>query len=186
MSRLTSWVRETEHSLARERHPSMELHLGSSIPAWVLRLAALACAAGASVIVTGSVSTATLMLLACVVVAIWPGFGLPPLLAAVIGWGLLAAEPTALAASGVVLGVHAMLVLTRLVGSVSWGAQVELRALARVGAPFLVIQLLAQAMMHLALAIPQGGTSMVWAGITGLAMLVALTAVLVRALRRMT
>lgn len=63
---------------------------------------------------------------------------------------------------------------------------VELRVLARVGWPFLVLQVIAQTFMHLALALPQGGDSVVWIAVVVLAVLVGLTAVMVRALRSMT
>lgn len=184
MSRLTGWAQDAEDMLPKQRPPSMELHLGSWVPAWVLRLAAFAMAVAASLMVADSIVTTVVMLLACLTVLFWPGIGMPVAVAAFIGWGLMAGDPGGWQASVVVLGVHGFLVLTRLVGGVGWEARVEVRALGQVGKPFLVMQALAQGMLHLALALPQGGPSMVWAGIAGLAVLVSLTAMLVRALRR--
>lgn len=186
MGRVSTWARRAEESLPEQRPPAMRLHLGPAVPAWVLRLAALLLAVGASVVVAGSVVTMVLMILASLTVAFWPGLGLPVGVAAFIGWGLMAGDPLVVEAAVVVFCVHGFLVLSRLVGGVGRDAVVELRAVARVGWPFLVLQVIAQAFMHLALALPQGGAWVTWIAVVALAVLVGLTAVMVRALRRMT
>src|SRR5699024_3256779 len=99
MGRLTAWAQDAEDMLPRQRPPSMELHLGPSLPAWVLRLTALALAVAASLVVANSVVTTVLMLLACLTVLLWPGIGMPVAVAAFIGWGLMAGEPGAWQAS---------------------------------------------------------------------------------------
>lgn len=186
MGRVSNWARRAEASLPEQRPPTMRLHLGPAVAAWVLRLAALLLAVSASVVVANSVVTMVLMILASLTVAFWPGYGLPVGVAAFLGWGLMVGEPTVAESTVVVFCVHGFLVLSRVVGGVSWEAVVELRVLARVGWPFLVLQVIAQTFMHLALALPQGGDSVVWIAVVVLAVLVGLTAVMVRALRSMT
>jgi len=66
---------------------------------------------------------------------------------------------------------------------VGWGARVELAALARVGKPFLAIQVLAQSTMYLARALPVEGAALDWVAVGVLAVLVVLTAALARRLR---
>lgn len=178
-------VRDAEERLPQQRPPSMHLHLEATVPAWVLRLVALVLAAIASLLVTDTIVTSTLLLLASLTVALLPGVGLPVVVAGLIGWGLLTGEPSVLTGTLVVLCVHAFLVLTRLIGGVGWDAVVELRALRRVGGPFLVIQALAQVTMHLAFAMPAAGSWLVWAAVGAIAVLVVLTWALARSLRQM-
>lgn len=180
-----SWLGRGEDALPQQRLPSMRLHLGASVPAWLLRVLAWGLAVGASLLVVDSAVMTALLVLASVLVLCWPGSEAPVVVAALIGWGLLATAPGAAVASGVVLGVHGFLVLTRLIGGLGWQARVQVQALRRVGGPFLVLQGAAQALLHLALVLPGGGPWVVWVASIALAVLVVLTALLVRALRTM-
>lgn len=183
-TRARSWWLET--SRGPSRPPAMGVHLGAAVPAWSLRAVAFALAVAAGALVTNSGVTTALLVLAAVPVAVAPGTALPVLTAGLIGWGLLAGDADPLLASVVVLCVPAFLLLGRLTGGVGWQARIELGALRRAGQPFLVFQVLAQVMMHLAFVLPAAGRGSLWAGVAALAALTVLTGLLGRRLRATT
>lgn len=162
--------------------PTMTIHVEQCLPAWVLRAIAGAAVAGCGLaLATGPFSLA-IALLSAVAVLLWPGTGSPLVVLALYGYLYIIADPHQGVAALLLLGLHLMLSLTRLVGSVGPGAKVEVAALVRAGRPFVVIQVFAQAVLHLAMGLPALG-GVVWLGIGALAGLLALTVVMVRALR---
>lgn len=163
----------------------MRLHLGTTVPAWALRVPAFALAAIAAVVVTSAPLTTAVLVLAAVPVLVAPGTALPVVTAGLIGWGLLAGDAHPVTATVVVLCVPSFLAVCRLVGGVGWAARVEVSAVSGAGRPLLGFVAIALAVMHLAMAAPAAGPGWLWAGIGALAALAVLTGLLTRRLRAM-
>lgn len=183
MSALTAWARGADRIVPRQRTPAIEADVGWAIPAWALRIVAAVLVVAPGLLVTTSL-TIRLVIAAIALAVLWsPGNGVPVFAAAILAWGLLGAEPGPLIASVMLLCVHAMLVITRAIGSVGWEAKVDRSAIGRVAVPFLVIQAIAQLALHAAHLLPNLGPVSVWLAIGALAALIVLTGALVRVLR---
>lgn len=163
--------------------PAMTIHVETGLPAWVLRAIAGAAVAVCGLLLATGPVTVAMVLLAVAFVVLLPETGLPAVVLAFYGYLYIIADPHQGVAAVLLLGLHLMLTLTRLVGSVGPRASVEVAALIRVGRGFVVFQVFAQVVLHLAMGLPTLG-GVVWLGVGALAGLLALTVIMVRALRQ--
>lgn len=168
------------------RPPQMRLHTGRTLPAWALRVTCAVVLVICGVLVSTGYFSLVISVLGAVVVALAPWSGIPVTVVGVLAYLYVIGEANQLIAAVLLLGLHGVLTLTRLMGSVGPRAQVEVAALARVGAPFGVIQVFAQLMLHLAMGLPVLGGPVIWIAVATLAALLVLVVLLVRALRAVT
>lgn len=171
---------------APPRPPQMQLHTGRALPAWVLRVTCAVVLMICGVLVSSGYFSLVISLIGAVVVALAPWSGIPVTVVGVLAYLYVIAEPNQLIAAVLLLGLHTVLTLTRLMGSVGPRAQVEVAALVRIGAPFGLIQVFSQLMLHLAMGLPVLGGGVIWVAVATLAALVVLVVLLVRALRAVT
>ena len=147
--RLRDWVRAVLIAYLPQmvdRFPPVRLHLGPTVPGWVLRtvVAALALACVTTIQPQTYVWLLVAGLLAALILV--PGRGLPATTAAVIGILLVitGTPPTIVRTALLLLGLHLMAQFGPLAGQVGFSGRIELRALIPPLRRLLAIQLVAQ------------------------------------------
>lgn len=149
--RLVEGVRRSYRTLlsllpTKARLPAVRLELEHWLPCWVFRLLSVLLALGsAALVLSGTFGWLVVGVLA-VLILIRPGSPAAPVLAAVLGFSLLQQPEQVWGLRGplLLLGVHACIALSALIGVTSWTARVQLRVLASPLGRFAVIQLVAQ------------------------------------------
>lgn len=147
-----------EPAAQRPRRPTISIDLGPAVPAWLLRgLAGLAV-----VPLIAVMDNVALPILAAVVAAAVPH---PSTVAALLVGAavyVLTVEPAWAVTASFVLVLHVLWVLVRLVSPLPLNGVVELRLVAAVLRPFVVLQLTAQLLAALSLVALAGMPTLPW------------------------
>ena len=176
------------------RQPQVQLQLGRSVPAWLVRLVAGLAVALAGVLVASGVAQLVAALVLALGVAVSKSGVLPAVSAALLLVALLTrlpGEPGLVTVSGhpvvtaaLLLCLHAMAFLSRKTTELSAGARIELAALAAGVSAAVAIQTFAQLLGAVVALAGDAGSGLTWLAVVALAALVALTWTGLRALRR--
>lgn len=176
------------------RHPRVQLQLGPSVPAWLVRLVAGLLVAVAGVLVASGVAQLVAALLLAVGVAVskngvLPGMSVALLLVAVLtrlpgAPGLVTVSGHPLVTAALLLCLHTMVFLSQKATELGSGARIELAALAAGAPAALAIQAFAQLLGVVVALAGDAGSGLTWLAVVALVALVVLAWTGLRALRR--
>lgn len=149
----------------RRPRPWVEIELAVAVPAWLVRAVGGGVVAG---LLTWVVGDWVLPLLVAVVAVTVAHLGTVAAITLLAMLAVLVQQPDLRACAVLVLALHVLLLTTRLTAPLPPTGLVEGRLIARALAGFVVIQLLAQAMVGIAFAAMAGMPVLPWLGVVAL------------------
>lgn len=156
------WPSVLERAPQRRPRPRVSIDLDASVPAWAVR----GFAAAVIVLLATPVLGGWVMpLLAALLVMVIPHQGTVAGLTLLAGFWLVSAPPSLVLCATLTFLLHLVLVTVRLTGPVAITARIEGRLLLHVGAAFVVVQLIAQAMVGLAFTAMEELPPLPWIGV---------------------
>lgn len=177
------WPSVLDRAPKQRPRPRVKIELSGSLPAWTVRgLAASAIIVLATPVLGGWV----IPLVAALLVMVIPHQGTVAGLALLAGVWLVAEPPSLVLCATLTLLLHVVLVTVRLTAPVGVTARIETRLLGRVLAAFVVIQLIAQAMVGLAFTAMEQLPPLPWIGVLTIAALAVAILAAVRWVARHT